>query len=277
MSAPWRDHVARLSIAGVLPILVGCGGAPVAPSPDPTATNPPTPGTSLIIVASEPMETVPFPQPLRPHIWSVVGQSSQLRALSGSTDVAAQAEWSAIGGLATVTPTGLLTVHRAGNFPLRVTYQGRPTSTFVTVFNAPPTTRVSFPGVLVPGGRRPHFVTVGAGGGDVVFHLTSAGTRLGTLGGMFGKATAGSCAPPYTYGTSWFQGASGAFVEAEARGAAHQVAPGGYCVIVLDPATITADDRLSAALLAGLVPMSVAVNYTLTIAASGAGASVVGG
>lgn len=277
MPTPWRDHVARLTIAGVLPILIGCGSTPVAPSPDPTPTNPPPSSTTLTIAASEPMETVPFPLPLRPHIWSVAGQTAQMRALSGSTDVTAQAEWSATGDFATLTSTGVLTAHRGGNFPLRVTYQGRTTSTFVTVFNAPPTTRVSFTGVLGPGGRRPHFVTVGAGGGDVVFHVTSAGSRLDPLGIMFGTGTAGSCAPPYTYGTNWFQFASGSGVETEARGASRQVLPGAYCVILLDPATITADDRLSSVLVAGLVPLTTPINYTLTIAASGSGASVVGG
>ena len=103
-------------------------------------------------------------------------------------------------------------------------------------------------------------------------HVTSAGSRLDSLGIMFGTGTAGSCSPPYTYGTNWVQFASGPGVETEARGASRQVLPGAYCVILLDPATITADDRLSSVLVAGLVPLTVPINYTLTIAASGAGA-----
>ena len=276
MPTPRRDHVARLTIAGVLPILIGCGSTPVAPSPDPTPTNPPPSFTTLTIAASEPMETVPFPLPLRPHIWAVAGQTAQMRALSGSTDVTAQAEWSTLGDSATITATGVLTAHRGGTFPLRATYEGRPTSTFVTVFNAPPTTRVSFTGVLGPGGRRPHFVTVGAGGGDVVFHVTSTTSRLDPLAILFGPGTAGSCSPPYTFGNNWVQGASGAGLQAEARGASRQVSPGAHCVILLDPATITADDRLPSVVVAGLVPLTVPITYTLTIAASGAGASVAG-
>jgi hypothetical protein len=36
---------------------------------------PTTPGSGITISVSEPMQTVSLPFPLRPHIWSVAGQS----------------------------------------------------------------------------------------------------------------------------------------------------------------------------------------------------------
>ena len=225
------------------------------------------------------MQMVPLPPPLRPTIWGVVGQSAQLTALlNGSTDVTTQTEWSVTGAtFATVRMGGVLTLIQAGSPLLRATYQTRTVSTFVTVFRAPPTTTDSFSDVVAPRGRRPYFVTVGSGGGDVVFFLTSQTSALSQVAVLFGAASGDTCSPPYSLGTNWGAAAVAGGVESDARGAAYQVAPGRVCVILLDPAAITANDQVPQAFTAALPSMTIPVNYTLTIAASGVGASVVGG
>ena len=224
------------------------------------------------------MQMAPLPAPLYPHIWAVAGQSAQLTmVINGSTDVTTQAEWQLTAGdaFATVTSSGLLTAVRAGNSPLVATYQGRRLSTVLTIFAAPPTAVESFSRVIGPRGRSTYLVTVGGGGRDVVFLLSSSGSILPNM--MFGTAAGDTCLPPYMWGSSWAGGALGGGLQAEGRAAGYQVLPGRYCVIILDSTAITAADSLPASLTALATPLSGPVNYTLRIAASGGGSSVVSG
>jgi hypothetical protein len=227
------------------------------------------------------MQMAPLPAPLNPHIWAVVGQSAQLTmVINGSTDVTAQAEWQVTSDtFATVTSTGMLTALRAGHVPLTVTYQGRRVFTVVTIFAAPPTAVESFSRVIAPRERSTYLVTVGAGGRDVVFVLSSSGSgsTLPMPGMMFGTATGDACLPPYTWGYSWAGATFGSGGSAAGQAAGYQVSPGRYCVTILDSAAITAADGLPASLTAPLTPLSGPVNYTLRIGASGVGSSVISG
>ena len=236
----------------------------------------------MSVTAGPPMQMVPLPAPLYPHIWAVAGQSAPLTmVINGTTDVTTQAEWRVTAGdaFATVTPSGLLTAVRAGHSPLIGTYQGRLVSTLLTIFAGPPTAVESFSRVIAPRERSTYLVTVGAGGRDVVFLLSSSGSgsTLPMPGMMFGTATGNACLPPYTWGSSWSGGAFGSGGSAAGQGAGYQVVPGRYCVTILDSAAITAADGLPASLTALSTPLSGPVNYTLRIAASGSGSSVVSG
>jgi hypothetical protein len=199
--------------------------------------------------------------------------------INGSTDVTAQAEWQVSAGdaFATVTSSGLLTTLRAGNSPLAGTYQGRRGSTLLTIFAAPPSAVESFSRVIAPRQRITYLVTVGAGGRDVVLLLSSSGSSFTLPGVMFGTAAGDSCLPPNTWGFSWAGSASGSGMEAWAQAAGYQVLPGRYCVTILDSAAITSADGLPASLTAVLTPLGGPVDYTLRIAASGNGSSVISG
>jgi hypothetical protein len=234
----------------------------------------------LEILGAAPSVTTPLPSGFPPHLWIVAGQSAQLSARMGSSDgsvrdVTSEVVWeSTNAAVASVAPNGVLSAHRPGQAPIAATHQQvLPARTVVSVFTSPLTAVETFSAQLALLERRPYVVTVGAGGGDVVFVLTSAGPGSALLGVMFGPAGSSGCSPPYTYGSSWVASRdAGTGNRADARTSVIQVSPGRYCVIVLDPATVTSADGLPSGLL--LRPMNVPLNYTLTLGASGAGAAV---
>jgi len=262
-------------------VVLACGSAPTAPTTTAntggTVPGPPS-ITSLDIGVVAPLQVVPLLPPLRPHIWAAVGQSAPLTAIAnGTTDVTRLAEWTVNStDYATVTSGGLLTALRAGTVSLRASFGGRTVTSFLTIFRAPATTTQSFSHRIAPGERRPYFVTVGAGGGDVVVILASAEAAFANLGLMFGSAIGNVCSPPYTWGVTFFSTAFAGGVEANAKGATYPVSPGRYCVVVLDPGAVTGDDKLSPTIPSALMqPMTAPASYAVTIGASGAGASVV--
>jgi hypothetical protein len=61
----------------------------------------------------------------------------------------------------------------------------------------------------------------------------------------------------------------------DARTSLFQWTPGRYCLVLLDPATATEEDRLPPFF--RLQPMTGSASYTLTVGVSGAGATVVQG
>lgn len=281
MKARWPGSSVcrRVVIGATVCAALGCGDGPTAPSG--SGGTPPVPSpTSLEITTAAPGVATAVPSGFPPHLWMVAGQSAQLSARMGFSDgsvrdVTAEVAWASTNAVvASVSPAGVLSGTRAGQAPIAATYQQAvPARTVVSVFNAPLTAIESFSAQLALRERHPYLVTVGAGGGDVVFVLTSAGPGSALLGVMFGPSSGSICTPPYTYGTSWVASRdAGTGNRADARTSVFQVSPGRYCVIVLDPATVTSADQLPAGLL--LRPMNFPVSYTVTVGASGAGAAV---
>ena len=269
---------------GACAAAVACGGSPTSPSPGGNATTPPASLTSFEITAATPAVTTALPSRFPPHLWIVAGESAQLFARAGFSDgsvrdVTGQVAWDSTNAVvASVSSTGVLTARRAGQTPLAARYQtGAPANTLVSVFGAALSIVESFSGILPLGERRSYVVTVGAGGGDVVFILTSTGPGSALLGVMFGHASESVCRPPYVYGTSWLSSRdAGTGNRSDARSSVFQRSPGQSCVIVLDPATVTPADQLPPPSVL-LRPMNLPVNYTLTIGVSGTGSAVSAG
>ncbi len=222
---------------------------------------------------------VPLPWPFSPHLWTATGESAQLVAWVGisnnpARDVTGDVEWrSSNSAIASMSASGVVTAYRAGQALISALYQGRVATTMLSVFDAPVTTVESFTDVLAPRERRVHFVTVGAAGGDIVFVLTSSGQGSAELGIMFGSSDGSTCGPPYVIGSSSIQTyGPGTGARMDARTSLFQLTPGRYCLVLLDPATVTEEDGLPPFI--RLQPMTGSASYTLTVGVSGAGGAV---
>jgi hypothetical protein len=276
-------HIERyphvLIAIGACAILSACRGAPTSPSPGGSGFNADASITSFEIQAAPPAVIVPLPSPFSPHLWTGTGQSAQLAAWVGvsnnpARDVTGDVEWrSSNSAIASMSATGVVTAHRAGQAPISALYQGRVATTMLSVFDAPVTTVESFTNVLAPRERRAYFVTVGAAGGDIVFVLTSSGQGSAELGIMFGSSDGSTCGPPYVFGSSSIQThGPGTGPRMDARTSLFQSTQGRYCLVLLDPVTLTGEDRLPPFI--RLQPMTGSASYTLTVGVSGAGGAV---
>lgn len=262
---------------GACAAAVACGSSPTAPSPGGSA---PLSITSFDITGADPAVMTPLPSGFPPHVWIVAGQTAQLSARVGLSDgsvrdVTSDVVWESTNAVvADVSAAGVLNARRVGQTPVSARYQaGVPVNTLVSVFGSPLSMVESFSDILPLGGRRSYVVNVGAGGGNVVFILTSTGPGSALLGVMLGLASGSVCRPPYVYGSSWLSSRdAGTGNRSDARSSVFQLSPGQFCVIVLDPATVTAEDRLPSSV--QLRPMNFPVNYTLTVGVSGTGSAV---
>jgi hypothetical protein len=252
------------------------------PSPGGSGFNADASITSFEIQAAAPAVMVPLPPPFSSHLWTGTGQAVQLAAWVGvsnnpARDVTADVEWrSSNSAIASMSASGVVTAHRAGQAPISALYQGRVATTMLSVFDAPATTVESFTNVLAPRERRAYPVTVGAAGSDIVFVLTSSGQGSAELGIMFGSSDGSTCGPPYIFGSNSTQTHGlGTGARMDVRTSLFQSTPGRYCLVLLDPATATGEDRLPPFI--RLQPMTGSASYTLTVGMSAAGGGSIAG
>ena len=210
------------------------------------------------------------------------GQSAQLTVRVGRSnpppdDVTTQVVWqSANPHVASVSPTGMVTTLIGGQTLVTATYGGRPAHAPLNVFNASITTMESFTGTLKPKERRLYPITIGTGGRDISFVLISSLPGSGQIAIILGSATGDfGCGPPFRIGGSFAasEGAGSAGV-AELQTGIFDVSAGRYCLVVIDPATITDADQLGPFGPVIRIPLMSPADYALTVALSGSGGAV---
>jgi len=205
----------------------------------------------------------------------VAGQSAQLTLRVGRSNVPPDdVTWqSANPHVGSVSATGMVTTLMGGQTLVTATYEGRPAHAPLNVFNASIAAMESFSGTLKPKERRLYSITIGPGGRDISFVLISSLPAAGQIAIILGSATGDfGCGPPFRIGGSFVatEGAGSAGV-VELRTGTFDVSAGSYCLVVIDPATITDADRLGPVI---QIPLTSPADYSLTVALSGSGAAV---